>query len=211
MNQIVVAIGRKFARLTTDAVTRNPRLWRFFRPLMRRQFDSMAARWDSMRMPESFAPFERALDAVAPPPSDALDLGTGTGDGAFAIARRFPEAKVTGVDVAEAMLAEARRKTPPELSDRVRFEAGDASALRFPDQQFDLVTLANMIPFFDELGRLVKPEGQVLFAFSGGAETPIYVSSDRLRAELERRGFTDFAEFTAGNGSALLARKADRS
>jgi hypothetical protein len=28
-----------------------------------------------------------------------------------------------------------------------------------------------------------------------------------MRDELERRGFTDFAEFTAGRGNALLARR----
>jgi SAM-dependent methyltransferase len=204
-------LGQKFARLTTDAVTRNPRLWRVFRPLMRRQFDSIADTWDTMRMAESFAPFERALQGVSPPPADVLDLGTGTGEGAFAIARRFPEAHIVGVDVAKMMLAQAERKTPPEQRDRVRFEAGDASALRFDDASFDLVTHANMIPFFDELARVVRPGGQALFAFSGGAETPIYVPFERLRAELERRGFMDFAEFAAGNGTALLARKGDRS
>ena len=178
---------------------------------MRKQFDAIADTWDTLRMPESFAPFERGLDAVSPPPAEVLDLGTGTGEGAFAIARRFPQARIVGVDLADAMLAEANRKTSPELRDRVRFEAGDASALRFPDAQFDLVTHANMIPFFDELTRLVRPGGQVLFAFSGGAETPIYVAAERLRLELGKRGFTDFAEFAAGNGTALLARKADRS
>jgi hypothetical protein len=68
-----------------------------------------------------------------------------------------------------------------------------------------------MIPFFDELARVVKPGGQALFAFSMGAGTPIYVPAERLRTELGRRGFTEFAEFAAGNGTALLARKGDRS
>jgi hypothetical protein len=67
-----------------------------------------------------------------------------------------------------------------------------------------------MIPFFDELARVVAPGGQLLFAFSGGAETPIYVPPERLRNELGRRGFTEFAEFEAGRGNALLARKAAR-
>jgi predicted methyltransferase len=68
-----------------------------------------------------------------------------------------------------------------------------------------------MIPFFDELVRVLEPGGQVLFAFSLGAGTPIYVPAERLRAELERRGFMDFAEFAAGEGTALLARKATRA
>ena len=64
-----------------------------------------------------------------------------------------------------------------------------------------------MIPFFDELARVVAPGGWVLFAFSAGPETPIYVPPERLRAELSVRGFMDFAEFAAGNGTALVARK----
>jgi SAM-dependent methyltransferase len=93
----------------------------------------------------------------------------------------------------------------------VRFEVGDAASLRFGNDSFDLVSLANMIPFFDELGRVVRPGGHVLMSFSGGAETPIYVPFERLRTELGSRGFADFADFAAGRGTALLARKVERS
>jgi ubiquinone/menaquinone biosynthesis C-methylase UbiE len=163
-----------------------------------------------MRDPTHLAPYEAALAAVDPVPARALDLGTGTGQGAFAIARRFPGTEVVGVDLADAMLAEARRKTPAELAEHVRFETGDASALPFPDVSFDLVAHANMIPFFDELARVLTPGGQAVFAFSLGPGTPIYVPPERLRRELARRGFTEFAEFAAGKGTALLARKGDR-
>ena len=204
-------LGQRFARLATNAVLRNPRLWRFFRPLVRKQFDAIAGSWDTMRDPTHLAPYELALDAADPAPSNALDLGTGTGQGAFAIARRFPHAQVVGVDLAEGMLAEARRKTPAELTERVRFQRGDASALPFADASFDVVAHANMIPFFDELERVLVPGGQALFAFSLGPGTPIYVAPERLQEELRRRGFTEFASFEAGKGSALLARKGARA
>jgi len=200
-------LGQKFARLSTNAVLRSPRLWRFFRPLVRKQFDAIAGSWDTLRDPTHLAPYDAALAAVDPPPSNALDLGTGTGQGAFAIARRFPHTQVVGVDLAEGMLAEARRKTPAELAERVRFESGDASALPFADGSFEVVAHANMIPFFDELERVLAPDGQAVFAFSLGPRTPIYVTPERLKEELGRRGF---AEFTAGKGTALLARKAVR-
>jgi SAM-dependent methyltransferase len=203
-------LGQKFARVSTNAVVRSPRLWRFFRPLVRKQFDAIAGNWDTMRDPAHLAPYEAALVAVDPAPARALDLGTGTGQGAFAIARRFPGTEVVGVDLADAMLAEARRKMPAELAERVRFENGDASSLPFPDASFDLVAHANMIPFFDELARVLAPGGQAVFAFSVGPGTPIYVPPERLRQELARRGFTEFAEFDAGKGTALLARKGDR-
>jgi SAM-dependent methyltransferase len=129
---------------------------------------------------------------------------------AFLAARRFPEAEVVGADVAEAMLAEARADTPPELAERVRFEAGDAAELPFDSGSFDLVILANMIPFFDELDRVLADDGHLVFSFSGGPDTPIWVPPERLRRELGARGFAEFADFEGGGGTALLARKAGR-
>jgi SAM-dependent methyltransferase len=206
MRSLLETLGRKFARLTTNQVVRRPRLWRLFRPLMRAQFNRLAPVWDEFRFPDSFKPLDVALAAVDPP-RRALDIGTGTGAAAFAVARRFPSAEVVGADMAADMLAEAKRKTPLELADRVRFEQADAERLTYPDDSFDLVTLANMIPFFDELERVAAPGGWLVFAFSGGAETPIYVAPENLRRELGRRGFADFAEFEAGRGTSLVARK----
>ena len=162
-------------------------------------------------MPDHLAPYERALEGLRTPPRRALDLGTGTGAGAIAIAQCFPQAEVVGIDLAEQMVERARRKLPNELSGRVRFEVGDASRLPYDDESFDLVAHANMFPFFDELDRVLASNGWTLFAFSGGSDTPIYVPFDRLRRELGRRGFTDFADFAVGRGTALLARKAQGS
>jgi ubiquinone/menaquinone biosynthesis C-methylase UbiE len=200
-------LGRKFARFTTNQVLRRPGAWRFLRRLMRLQFERLAPVWDNMRNPDSFSPLEAALDSIEPSPGPVLDVGTGTGAAAFILAQRFPEAEVVGVDLADGMIAEARGKTPPELADRVRFQEADAERLPFADGSFDLVTLSNMIPFFDELARVLAPGGRAVFAFSAGPDTPIYVPPERLRKELSRRGFTDFAEFAAGRGTALVARK----
>ncbi len=203
--------GRKFARFTTNLVVRSPAAWKLLRGLTRLQFHRIAPIWDRNRSPDAFAPLEAALDSLDGSPRRVLDLGTGTGSAAFIVAQRFPEADVTGVDLADGMLAEARRKIPPELASRVRFEKGDAAELEYPAGVFDLLTLANMIPFFDELARLVAPGGSIVFSFSGGAGTPIYVPPERLRDELSRRGFTDFAEFVAGAGTSLVARKANEA
>jgi SAM-dependent methyltransferase len=198
-------LGRRFARLATDTVVRRPALWRLFRGPLRRQFDALAPRWDVRRSVGRVEAYKAALEAVPTPPRRALDLGTGTGDGAFALAARFPEADVVGVDLAPAMVAEARRKTPVELAGRVRFEVADASSLPFADGEFDLVAMNNMIPFFGELTRVLAPGGHAVFAFSSGESTPIYVPPERLREELGARGFTEFAEFSAGTGTALAA------
>ena len=194
--------GQRFARVVTDVVVRRPALWRLFRGPMRRQFDKLAPVWDTMRSPDSFAPVEAALAALSGPPERVLDLGTGTGAVARLVASRFPDAEVTGVDVAPKMIEVARTNVPG-----VRFEVADAERLPFDGGAFDLVTLGNMIPFFDELARVTAPGGHVVLSFSAGEETPIFVPADTLRRELSARGFAEFAEFSAGRGTALLARK----
>jgi ubiquinone/menaquinone biosynthesis C-methylase UbiE len=200
-------LGRKFARFTTNQVVRRPWAWRLFRGLTRAQFNRIAPAWDERRSTEAFAPIDVALDSLELSPRRVLDLGTGTGRAAFLLARRYPEAEVVGVDLAADMLAEARRLTPPDLSGRVRFEEADAERLAYDDAAFELVSLANMIPFFDEVARVTAPGGAVVFSFSAGPETPIYVPSEVLRKELAARGFMDFADFAAGNGTSLVARK----
>ena len=198
-------LGRGYARFATNVAVRFPRLWPLVRPLIRKQFDLLAPVWDSMRSPDVFAPLEAALATVEEPIEAALDVGTGTGAAALAIAERFPSARVVGVDIAPEMVERARQKTQgnPNLS----FEVADASALTYDDESFDLVTVANMIPFFDELARVVRPGGTLVVAFSLGPQTPIYVPADRIREELASRGFTEFAEIDAGRGTALVSRK----
>ena len=208
---MIASVGRRFARLATNAVLAKPQLWRLVCAPMRRQFQGLAGEWDTILGPDHLEAYDAALAALPAAPRRALDVGTGTGAGAFAIARRFPHAEVVGVDLAPGMVEEARRKMPAELESRVSFKTGDASKLPFEDESFDLVAHANMIPFFDEVARLVAPGGYVVFSFSGGAQTPIYVPPERLRRELAARNFTDFVELAGGRGTSLLARKPSAS
>jgi SAM-dependent methyltransferase len=204
----VERLGQRFARLATDVVVRRPALWRVFRAPLTRMFDRLAPVWNDRATPQRLLPLEAALDTLTESPRRVLDVGTGTGSAARALSARWPEAEVVGVDLAPAMIEDARRRA---TSGRQRYEVADAAALPFEDGLFDLVTLSNMIPFFDELARVVAPGGRVAIAFSRGPETPIYVAPERLRAELARRGFGEITDIAAGAGTAVLAVRADRS
>ena len=209
MRERLESAGRRFARLTTRIVVARPALWRVFRRPIRRQFGSLASSWEGRIGPEGLVPLGAALDRLTEPPSKVLDLGTGTGKAARVVAKRFPGAEVVGVDLAPEMVRQAEDLLPSELAGRVSFEVADGASLPFDDGAFDLVVLQNMIPFFEELGRVVRPGGRVIFAFSRGAETPIWVPPDKLRARLGEVGFGDVQELAAGTGVAVLAARDD--
>jgi SAM-dependent methyltransferase len=201
-------LGRRFARLVTRIVVARPALWRVFRRPLRAQFERLAPVWDDIVEPERLAPLAAALDRLEAAPTSVLDLGTGTGKAARLVAERFPHAEVVGADLSPAMVERAKELVPPELSDRLRFEVADASALQFADGAFELVVLLNMIPFFDELARVTAEHGALAFAWYSGPDTPIWTPPETLRARLEPHGFDRFDELQVGMGTALLARRA---
>ena len=98
----------------------------------------------------------------------ALDVCTGTGDLAFALADRVTASgEVVGVDFAERMLDRARAKAGGRPG--VRFEAADALDLPFPDDAFAAATVAFGIRNVDdldrgiaEMARVVRPGGRVV-------------------------------------------------
>jgi ubiquinone/menaquinone biosynthesis C-methylase UbiE len=200
-----VTLQQRFARLVTTVVVRFPAAWGLFRGRMQSNFDRLAPEWDGTRTgPERLRALREALGAIPEPPARVLDLGTGSGAAARIAAELWPGAEVTGVDLSPAMVEEARRLA---ATPREHYEVADSSALPFPDASFDAVLLNNMIPFFDELARVVAPGGHAAVAFGLGERTPIYVPLERVRRELEARGFTHVANFAASGGLSLLARR----
>ena len=109
---------------------------------------------------------ERAADlARLPPGGRALDVATGTGDLAIALARRVgPGGEVVGSDFSEGMLARARAK-----SGDVRWEQANALALPYPDAAFDAATVgfgarnfSDLALGLSEMTRVVRPGGRVV-------------------------------------------------
>jgi demethylmenaquinone methyltransferase / 2-methoxy-6-polyprenyl-1,4-benzoquinol methylase len=107
--------------------------------------------------------------AVAPAPGQrVLDVATGTGMVAFALARRGAE--VVGVDQSAEMLgaAESRRAGLGRMASRVSFVRGEAERLPFADCSFDGLTFTYLLRYVDdpgatmtELARVVKPGGRI--------------------------------------------------
>lgn len=103
-------------------------------------------------------------------PSRILDVATGTGDLAIALARHLPTTTVTGIDLSEEMLAVARRKVEARgLSSRIQLKAGDAEQLPVADGSFDTVTVAFGVRNFGdldaglrELHRVLRDGGKVV-------------------------------------------------
>ena len=106
---------------------------------------------------------ERATDlARVGPGTRALDVATGTGDLAIALARRGGE--VVGSDFSEGMLERARAK-----STDVRWEQANALALPYDDDSFDAATVGFGARNFSDLPRglaemvrVVRPGGRVV-------------------------------------------------
>lgn len=104
-------------------------------------------------------------------PRDVLDLATGSGDVAFALARALPAtAKITGMDFCQPMLdqAIAKQEGMAKPGADISFLPGDGLALPCPDGSFDAVTvsfgLRNMADrhrALSEMRRVLRPGGRV--------------------------------------------------
>ncbi len=140
-----------------------------------RAFDTLAPRYDLLNRILSLGLDlgwrRRALASLKPlAPHRLLDVATGTGDLASLAARLLPHARITGVDLSEAMLAVGRAKLAAAgLSGRVTLLPGDALALAFPDASFDAVTVAfgvrnfaDLAAGFRELRRVLAPGGRLI-------------------------------------------------
>ena len=123
-----------------------------------------------------------------------LDVGCGTGK----LLETYADAGAmcSGIDLSEAMLAEARKL----LADRADLRRGDATAMPFDDDTFDLATCSLMIHelgpdiqrgVLSEMARVTKQDGRLLVV-------DYRIGSLRLKGRI-LRGFSTVAERLAGS------------
>ena len=138
-------------------------------------FSSVASKYDVMNDLMSAGVHrlwkDAMMDWLAPRPGQRLlDVAGGTGDVAFRFLARAPGATATVLDLTEPMLIEGRKRADAaRLADRLDWIVGDAMALPFPDNSFDVYTISfgirnvtRIADALDEAHRVLRPGGRLM-------------------------------------------------
>ena len=138
-----------------------------------RTADGYLCWWAPMLAPASVRMIDR-LDRTDPrlpggSTLEVLDLGCGTGNSLFEAARRWPGARLTGLDASVGMLAVARRegaRLDDSIARRIRYVEGEAEEFPASDSSFDVVMsgfvlqqVPDRMPVLREIRRVLKPGG----------------------------------------------------
>lgn len=115
--------------------------------------------------------FER-LDYLKMNPRYVLDLGCGAGFFTRMLKKKYPKAVIVGLDLAQAMLAEAKKKQG--FLSKWSLVNADMVSMPFPDGLFDLVFANQVIHWanplsavFHEINRVMNVEGCLMFSTLG--------------------------------------------
>lgn len=154
---------------------------------------------DRMRSEPAYAAYKTRLAELLDPNAGGryLEVGTGTGDDALALAARFG-AGVVGVDASATMIEEAKRRGLTEA------HVADAHGLPFADESFDgawadrtFQHLADPEAALRELVRVTKREGRIALA-DPDYDTQVVSFGDQ---ELARRVLRFRADHALRNGT----------
>ena len=193
--------GPDLRRMTED-VARDPTTWAAYRRAVLDAFDRSAGRYEMRLDRDHLTPLRDAIRRVSEP-RRALDLGCGTGVGAEAIARTFPDAWVCGIVLSERML----RAGLGRHGGGWRPVVGDAATLPFADGAFDLVSSVAAPLFATETARVLALGGTVILTFPLGESTPIFLPASEVERGLSASGLRDIDHGRVGRGTFTVARK----
>ncbi len=142
-------------------------------------------------------------------PERVLQISCGNGEGALFLAREFPRARVRGVDRSVETIHAAVDRVGLDPEGRIAFKTGDAAALPYPDDFFDLITQIDSLPHPGEVVRVLRPGGHVVLAFERRPRRLARVRSRRVRDGLERRGVEPVEADAVGDGAFYVGRLRD--
>jgi ubiquinone/menaquinone biosynthesis C-methylase UbiE len=135
--------------------------------IIKETFDTVSPSYDSAPLRFFTASSDHLVSLLSLTGSESvIDIATGTGNAAVAVARRVPRGSVTGIDFSDGMLCQARRKAAAGGLGNITFVKQDMEALNFPEASFDAALCAFGIFFVDDMdaqlvriARVVKPGG----------------------------------------------------
>ncbi len=159
--------------------------------MLKETFDTVAAGYDNNALrffPESARHLAACLDLRGG--ETVLDVATGTGHAALAVAARLPRGRVTGVDFSPGMLDQAARKAASLNVRNVEFLERDMQNFGFPAGSFDAAVCSFGIFFatdmdaqLSHIADAVRPRGQV--AISGFQESYFHPLKDLLSKDCQ--------------------------
>ncbi len=130
-------------------------------PDVRDSFSRVAANYTKSTFHASSIRLQEVIDLAQPKPGDlVLDVATGTGNTAFALAPHVR--RVIGLDLTRAMLDEARRIAAERNIVNTDWVIGDAARLPFPDKTFDLYTVRAAPHHFPDIDAFLAEAYRVL-------------------------------------------------
>ena len=138
-------------------------------------FGSVASKYDVMNDVMSMGIHrvwkDAMMDWLAPRPGQRLlDVAGGTGDISFRFLKRAGHGHATVLDLPEPMLVEGRKRAEAErMADSLDWVVGDAMALPFEDNTFDVYTISFGIrnvtrpqEALNEAYRVLRPGGRLM-------------------------------------------------
>jgi SAM-dependent methyltransferase len=166
--------------------------------LSRAHFALFPGTWEGLGRDEHHLRcFATAADALPPPQAGALvvDVGTGAGSAAAILARRWPQARVEGIDVSRRMVRlAARMHAAPNLS----FRRATVTALPYTTSTVDVVTCHNAVVSPPEIHRVLAAHGRLVMASTW---FPLRDTASPWVKRFEESGFTRTAQGNVDQGS----------
>ena len=133
-----------------------------------RMFDNIAPAYDQLNHTLSWGIDKswrkKAINWLKPfQPQRMMDVATGTGDFAIQACRVLNPKELIGTDISEGMMNVGRQKVKDAgLEGRISFAKEDCTALTFPDNRFDAITVAFGVRNFEDLDKGLREIHRVL-------------------------------------------------
>ena len=150
---------------------------------------------------------QQRLEYIRHRPETVVDVGCGTGKGIAGLARRYPRARIYGLDIAEEMLVRARPRFG--LLRKQRLVAADLEQMPFASHSFELVFSSLALQWCNDLNaalaefsRVSRPGALLMFASFGPATlAELAASWQELEPQPHVHRFIDMHDV----GDAMLA------